>query len=215
MTVDLQLAPESQIINGVGPYPVPCRYDSAKDLVVRVLDASGQQFDLAQFWVTPETHAPSGDLYLSEEDAQLYAGATLAVSRRTPPQQGWAGTSASARGLEASLDRLAMAVQDILARLDGEVPNLGRPMADRVDLTLTPSAGRVLAWSEDGAGFVPGPSSAQIQRVVEDAQYADFLKSGLLVPISEDAEGLECAVGTLLHISEDDGPYPSITLEIP
>lgn len=213
MTVDIQPLAESYKVAGTGPYRVPHRYNDAAELRVAVSLDGATPVPVFGFHMVPPSSTTGGDLYLSEADAASFHGGTLAISRRTSVQQGWAGASASGRGMEAALDRLAMAVQDLQNRIDRDVPQVPRPLSDVLDLALAPHPGRMLAWSTEGTALTAGPSAEDLQRILDGMDYGDFLKMGMLIPLSEDDLGVECAVGTFLEIAEDDLKYPSVTLE--
>lgn len=113
MTRDiLEIAP-LQIIAGIGPYNVghPYRRGALQCLVI--LDGVPTVLTPNQFAVTPESSDTGGIVTLTEATAAAHAGGRLEIRRRTDLEQGWTGQTAREKGVEAQLDWMVEAIQEV------------------------------------------------------------------------------------------------------
>lgn len=167
MTIDAFTRAAVYTVQGIGPYEIPHPYASGAVQVSIVIDDAPVPLPGADYSVTPETSAERGDVYLSSAAAALHAGRALWIDRATPAVQIWAARTGEREvGLEAQLDRLTMAVQEIRGQLSGTA----RVRGDVAP--FVPGEGRALIW--DGAGFAAGPLASEIAAA---EGYAESLKN--------------------------------------
>ncbi|MDR6266534.1 hypothetical protein [Roseobacter sp. N2S] len=129
-------------ISGIGPYPVehPFQQDSLRLYLSDSVAETETAIDIANFTVTPEASPDEngrGDVYLDSAFAAENDGLQLVIERATPIENGWEGVSgAREAGLEAQLDRLTQATQDLSQRLSAAAgqPRPYVPLSGAVDV---------------------------------------------------------------------------------
>ncbi|MGR3456086.1 hypothetical protein [Pseudooceanicola sp.] len=171
MTTETYPGIASYTVAGTGPYEVGAKY-TAGALRIRVVNAAGASIylDGDDFSVSPEA-GDNGDVTLTAGTATEHAGSKLYIERDTSVEQGWKGLGgAREAGLEAQLDLLALAIQELRAR----VPRvLRRSPLDNWDTELpTIEADHVLAANADGTGLTWGPSVGEISSAADWAAIA-------------------------------------------
>lgn len=167
MTLDSATPFQTYTVAGTGPYAAPWPY-AAGSIGVAVADDAGvlTPLDPADFTVTPAAATVSGNITLTAPMAALHAGRTLTIERTTPDEQGWAGTqSAREAGLEAQLDQLVMAVQELRSAVARTLRSTGA-----LPLLLPGDDGTVLVW-QDG-GLASGPDADAIAAAQANAEIA-------------------------------------------
>lgn len=154
-------------VSGVGPYAIASPYGSGEIQAAAILD--GVRTELVagtDYSVSPDSSETSGNLLLTAPAAATYAGASLVIGRYTPAEQGFLATAGShERGLEAQLDRIVRATQEL---------QWGLAASLRMDTALSPivpSEGAALIF-EDGQ-VVAGPTAAQIASAADYAAQAE------------------------------------------
>lgn len=151
-------------IDGVGPYQITHPYKEGTLVVAAVLNGNRVELLESEYIVSPAESLSTGEITLTNQAATDYDTGTLYIRRATDVEQGWLGQSAREKGLEAQLDWLAEAVQDLTSagkrtvRLDGETS------------PVTPEDGHVIVW-EAGA-FRSGPSETDISDAQPNAAIA-------------------------------------------
>lgn len=163
-------------IAGVGPYAVLHPY-AAGTLVVTVVDGQDRTpLVLGDYSVDPQATtagAPEGNVTLAAGIATLHAGKQLVVDRRTPSQQGWlAQNGAREAGLEAQLDAIVLAVQELQVQMAGAVRVRGaaEPLAP-VDATALiwqdgrPQAGPTVADIAGASAAAAAAIAAKVEAV--------------------------------------------------
>lgn len=160
MTIDTATPIKLHTIAGTGPYGTTWPY-AAGTIAAFVILPAGTLHPLVagtDYTVAPLSSDTAGNITLSAAAAATHAGRQLMLERQTIGEQGWAGTqSARERGLEAQLDQLTMALQELRARSDRSLRT-----ADLTPVSpLVPGEdGTALIW-QDGQ-LVPGPTADQI-----------------------------------------------------
>lgn len=142
-------------IIGTGPYQITHPYKEGTLVIAAVLDGSRVELLESEYVVSPAESLTNGEITLTAQFAADNAGATLYIRRTTEIEQGWLGQSSREKGLEAQMDWLAEAIQDL--RTDS-----GRTM--RLDNPIKPAtalAGHLLTFDESGTP-IPGPSVSAI-----------------------------------------------------
>lgn len=155
MTVDTATPLATYSVAGTGPYPIDWPYTAGS---INVLVPAGDQMQAlaSSAWsVTPEESAGKGNLYLTPAAAAACAGLAMTIVRETADEQGWKGVLGEREaGLEAQLDQLTMAVQDLRRALAGAIRLVGA-----IAPVVIP-AGSTLIRTEDGFGA--GPTTEEI-----------------------------------------------------
>lgn len=142
-------------IMGTGPYQITHPYKEGTLVVAAVLDGNRVELLESEYVVFPLESLTTGEITLTAQFAADYAGATLYIRRMTEIEQGWLGQSSREKGLEAQMDWLAEAVQDL--RTDSRrTVRLDNPIK-----TATSLPGHVLTFDESGTP-IPGPSVSAI-----------------------------------------------------
>ncbi|MBR9840254.1 MAG: hypothetical protein GYB50_20525 [Rhodobacteraceae bacterium] len=175
MTLDILTPTPVYTVNGPGPYAVKHGYLAATELLVEVESATGRTvLSPADFTLEPASSLTGGALTLVDEIADAHAGSRLAIARQTAQEQGFSGAYARDKGLEATLDRLAMAVQDARRLLDGAIRTpLDLGPIDLVTARPEVRGGKILAWSPEGYAVEVGPHLQAIESLI-DAQGLTF-----------------------------------------
>lgn len=165
MTTEVWQTQPSYTVAGTGPYAVANPY-GVGDLVVAAISAAGVRtvLDPADYSVTPTSSATTGDVYLTTGAATTHAGSDLYIARLTDAEQGWLGASAREKGLEAQLDLMTRATQELQAGL-ANTARSDAPMAP-----LVPVEGTTLIWENEN--LVAGPTVAEISGVQAAADAA-------------------------------------------
>ncbi|MEX0306023.1 MAG: hypothetical protein AB3N12_01440 [Ruegeria sp.] len=166
-------------ISGTGPYAIGHAY-ALGAITALVEQEDGTLIGLVagvDFSVLPE-EGESGDLTLSAGAATTYDGDTLLIRRRTAIEQSFAGQTTREIGLEANLDRLAMAAQETETQTYRSLRLPAGALA-----TFTPEDGRMPVWSEANQRFENGPVSDEIPAAQVYAELARNYANAL-----EDAE---------------------------
>lgn len=197
MTIDAFTRAAVFTVQGIGPYEIPHPYASGAVLVSIIIDGAPVLLPGADYSVTPETSDARGNVYLSGAAAALHAGRALWIDRATPAVQIWeARTGEREVGLEAQLDRLTMAVQEIDAMARAAVR--GRTAVE----PFAPSPGCAILVRADGAGFENGPLASDIAAAQEHAEIA---KASAETAVSLVTPLLALKRGTLFTSSVVDG----------
>lgn len=150
------------IISGRGPYPMPWPYGPG-DVVagVRLTDGALAQLAPADFAITPGEAEVTGSLTLSDTIATIYRGSVLEISRDTRAEQGWKGlASHRERGLEAQLDLMTRAIQDLRGLYGRTV------RADRDLPVLTPRPNTVIGFDPAGNLTLTGTLGGDVGTLV-------------------------------------------------
>lgn len=160
-------------VSGTGPYAIPHGYRSGTDIVVSVLDA-GLWVDLSpsSYVISPDAATDGGGVVtLTDATATQYQGETIRLLRTTAIEQGWKGQTAREVGLEAQLDVMTMAIQDLFLRaassFAGPVSDLSFPDLASFQAWVATGEDVVLAdgtvvqvgavqWQKAGAEATPG-----------------------------------------------------------
>jgi hypothetical protein len=195
MTIEALPALVPHTVSGIGPYAIGHAYtEGGLRAVVVATDGTATELVFnVDFSVVPAASTTNGDLYLNAVSEAAHAGGALYILRATAVEQAWAAVfSPREDGLEAQLNRLTMAVQE-----------LGREVSSAVRLepyagTLTAAsdvaadrAGRLVTFSADGTEVATGPAGTASER------------AGRLVTYS--ADGTEVATGPAGTASERAG----------
>lgn len=167
----LDPATTAYTISGTGPYAIDFAYGDEADLDVFVIDAEGARTDLVlttDYTVSPTGDAASGDLTLTAGAATTHAGATLHVLRDSALVQGWEGLNSREAGLEAQLDRITMAVQEVQRSAARSLRITGGAFDP-----LVPVDGQTLHWDAATGTFAFGPTVVDLLAAEEAIISAD------------------------------------------
>ncbi|GGH36396.1 hypothetical protein SAMN05444007_108258 [Cribrihabitans marinus] len=174
-------------ISGTGPYAIGHAY-KAGAITATVEQADGTIVTLADpadYTVSPAA-GENGDVTLSSAAATTHDGLTLRIIRRTDIEQGFAGQTARETGLEDSIDRLAMGLQEVekqayrgLRTETGEV------------VPYSPTDGYIPKWDAARGGFVDGPSIGEIENAAGFAAIAQAAADSIAAQAAVDAFGAE------------------------
>lgn len=149
-------APEITI-STAGPHAIPHPYSSGSIRLAVIKDGERTEIAPADFTVMPEDSTIAGNVTLSPEAFALHTGGKLYITRDTPVQQGFEGTSSSReKGMEAQLDLLTEGLQEIQSLI-------GRTLrADTPVEVMVRAPGRVVIFDDDG-NPIPGPTADQVE----------------------------------------------------
>lgn len=165
MTTDVVIPFVSYTVAGTGPYTVNWPYQSG-ELNVYVQGAGVPQLlTPGTNWTVAPDGGEGGAVTLSAAIAATHAGAKLHIARATLQEQGFEGRGNREKGLEANLDRLMRAVQDLTARQQNTPWFPGVSMAPG-----SVAEGRSLIF-QDG-GVVPGPTATEVESAAAAAAAA-------------------------------------------
>jgi len=143
MTIDAFEQAAEHPVMGIGPYTIPHPYADGAITVSVIIDGVPVMLASTDYTVTPATSDSEGNVYLTVAAALAHDGRKLWIDRETPALQIWeARTGEREVGMEAQLDRLTMALQELQARAGGAVRVRGA-MAP-----VVPSPGHVLVWGD-------------------------------------------------------------------
>lgn len=162
MTVDAATPLATFTIAGAGPYPLGWPYEESS-LSLRILQG-GQWFGLtaAEYTVSPTSSADTGFVTLAPATAEAFAGAALTITRATAIEQGWTPRPNTREvAIAAQLDRMIEIDQEAAAQVERSLRLTGQPIPPAQVLD-----GHAVMWS-DAAGFIPGPSAADIAGVAD------------------------------------------------
>ena len=188
MTIDAANPIASYLVAGSGPYSVPWPYEGGDLAVWADKDGTITALSEGAHWTIAPASGPSGAVTLTAGAVTGFAGARLLIERVTQLEQGFSGVTGPERGIEASLDRLTRAVQDVRARTASGLRFLSTT-------ALTPTApladGQTVMWQ--GGAMVPGPSAAQIEGAASyaaSAVAAANMAANILTQVSGIADAL-------------------------
>lgn len=158
MTIDAFTQAAEYLIQGIGPYQIPHPYIEDAITASVVIDAAPVALSAGDdYSVDPISSTEQGNLYLSAAAATAHAGRALWIDRQTDPVQNWEARLGDREvGMEAQLDRDAMALQEV--RLGMQASLRGR----RPALPYDPQPGHVPVARADGLGFENGPTLTEI-----------------------------------------------------
>jgi hypothetical protein len=167
MTIDSFTPPAPITIAGTGPYGFNQPYAQGA-LQASVLNGAALVALVpgTDFAVSPAASDTGGNVTLSAAAAATHAGRQLILIRDSAPEQGWAAVQGGREaGLEAQLDAMAMALQDLreAVRRTVRLPRAAAPVA--------PEAGRIIAF-DAGGNPVLGPTVDDIEDAVAAAATA-------------------------------------------
>ncbi|MDD8024270.1 MAG: hypothetical protein PHX82_14310, partial [Paracoccaceae bacterium] len=168
MTIDVFVQTDPFVVAGVGPYQISSPYIEGAIRVHAVIDGVPMQLTEGDdFTVTPASSASTGDVVLSAAAAATHAGRDLWIDRDTVAMQSWEARYGDREvGMEAQLDRLTMAVQELREQLRATIR--GRAALAAYD----PEPNRVPIIRADGLGLENGPSAEQIAGAAQKASDA-------------------------------------------
>lgn len=156
MTVDAWTRTPAYTVSNTGPYAVTHPYRLGAIRVSVMLDTGLLALAPTEFTVTPEQSDDEGNVFLSPAAVATHAGRQLIIDRVTPDEQGWLGVQGEREaGLEAQLDRIVQANQEL--RMRGEGALRIRGVLDAFD------------WADgtvplrEGSRVRSGPTAAQIE----------------------------------------------------
>lgn len=113
MTTETYPGPDVYTVSGTGPYTINHEYSSGSIAPEVFLDDVLAVLPAEEFSVDPDG-GDNGTLTLTPAAAAAYDGGQLTIRRKTPTEQGWQGQDgAREAGIEAALDRLSQAVQEV------------------------------------------------------------------------------------------------------
>lgn len=187
-------------ISGTGPYQITHPYKEGTLVVAAVLDGSRVELLESEYSISPVDSLSTGEISLTSQAASDYEAGALYIRRATEVEQGWLGQSAREKGLEAQLDWLAEAVQDLTVDAKRAV-RLDAPLAP-----VTPKVGHVLFWTEDEQ-FEPGPSVGDIANAESNAQLAS-MAAGQSVDAASEAKSFRD------EAARYDGPKVDVFAEL-
>lgn len=170
MTVDA-LAPAATptmfyTVGGIGPYAVTYPYDADTLQVFAQVADAWVRLTVADYTVTPTDSSTTGNVFLTPAAAATHAGRALMIDRITPDEQGWVGQLGEREaGLEAQLDRIIYAAQELRGRADSALRVAGAILPP-----ILPGEGRTIIW-QSGA-FVEGPDATDIANAQSNASTA-------------------------------------------
>jgi hypothetical protein len=164
MTVETDIPSTIFTVAGTGPYAVAWPIEGGDVTAMVLVDGAWAVLDPAEFTATPA--GGSATITLTSPAATTHAGRSLLIERATAQEQGWEGLSSRELGLEASIDRITRAVQDISARSGQAIRVPGAAMRPS---RLTP--GRAAIW--DGDRFVDGPNATEVAGAQTFAERAE------------------------------------------
>lgn len=166
MTVEVFEPTSIYTIQGIGPYAISHPYTAGAIRVSVIYDGEMIELQDLDFTLTPAQAEIEGDLYLTEGAAAIYGGHQLLIERETLDEQGWRGVLGEReRGLEAQLDRIVMAVQELRRQARLSLRSL-YPMNP-----IVPQDGHVLRFLDND--IVAGPS---VEDVENAATYAEEVR---------------------------------------
>lgn len=149
MTREIAAPIPASTVMGIGPYAVPLPYAAGSISAVVILDGVRTVLTASQFSLVPAASETAGNLFLSPAAATAFAGGRLYISRDTSVQQGWAGVLGEReRGLEAQLDVLTMAVQDLRRTADRSI------RLDQATMPVAIQPGGTLRFDTSGRPYV-------------------------------------------------------------
>lgn len=197
MTTEVWQTQPSYTVAGTGPYAVQNPY-GVGDLVVAAISADGVRTvlsDPADYSVTPTSSATTGDVYLTSGAAATHAGSDLYIARLTDAEQGWLGQTAREKGLEAQLDLMTRATQELQA---------GLAKAARSDAPLSPLVpveGATLIW--ESGNLVAGPTVAEMSGVQAAADAAAAAASAATASAAAAAADLSADAAATSELAAD------------
>lgn len=145
-------------ISGTGPYTILHGYDDGS-LVVAVLDDDTRTvLSPSDYTVSPVTTSEGGALTLTAGAATTHAGKKLEITRDTVLEQGFAGQTSREVGLEAQLDWIVRAAQD----LRRAVKQTLRTSSASIGFLPLDRAERVLGFDAEGQP-IAGPTFGAIE----------------------------------------------------
>lgn len=158
MTVEAFVPSPVYVIAGPGPYGVTHAYRQGALRVAVWKDGIRTELSSSDFTASPADAEEGGTVTLSAAAATTHAGGSLFITRETSPEQGWEGTTSRERGLEAQLDWITQAVQDLASVSER---SLRLPLGDPSQPELPPLVGRRSKWlgfDADGKLFAGTPA---------------------------------------------------------
>lgn len=165
MTVEAWSLTPEYTIAGTGPYTITHPYATDAIRAQVMTDAGLVTLGGSEFSVSPTAADIEGDLTLSITAATAYAGLPLIIDRVTPDEQGWLAVQGDREsGMEAQLDRIVQAIQEL--RLGGNGAVRIRGVLDAFD------------WQDgtvpllDGNRVISGPTAAEIAAAQAHAETA-------------------------------------------
>ena len=171
MTIDVADPKQTYSIAGTGPYAVPWPYAAGALRVYAQVSGAWQPLGATDWSVDPALSTVSGSVHLTAAAAAAHAGAALLIVRETPIEQGWQGVLGEREaGLEAQLDQLVAALQELRAGMAGAARIIG--VAPPVEIP----AGHAVMRTE--SGFGPGPIVAEIAEAADNAASAALSATG-------------------------------------
>jgi hypothetical protein len=156
-------------VSGTGPYAVMIPFAELGDIDLQQVLPNGALVPVdAALWTLAAigsalTGYTGGSITLTAPAATELAGRIILPVRRTTVEQGWAGVAAREKGLEAQLDRTAMALQEAQGGVDRAVRTL-RPIQP-----FDAQPGKVLAFDANGHPS-NGPDVGDIASAAQFAQ---------------------------------------------
>lgn len=145
-------------ISGTGPYTILHGYDTGA-LVVAVIDGGTRTvLSTSDYSVTPVSTSVGGDLTLTAGAATAHDGKQLEITRDTVIEQGFAGQTSREVGLEAQLDWIVRAAQDLRRAVQQTL----RTSSAGIGFLPIDRADRVLGFDAQGQP-VAGPTFGAIE----------------------------------------------------
>ncbi len=155
-------------ISGIGPYDVPHDYASSDEIRVSiVINDIAVALDQVDYSVVPTGPATSGTVFLTAGAATSYDGETLVIARSSEVEQSWISLSSTAVGLEAQLDQMTRAIQEIQVENARSLRVLNAPVAP-----YEPQDGCVPYWDNTLASFANGLNYSDLLAGIEAANLA-------------------------------------------
>lgn len=119
MTTETFTPAPSYTVDGTGPYAIGHAYTSGAIRATVTLAGIPTELTAGVDFTVAPASGDAGDLTLSGAAAATHDGATLTITRETTQEQGFAGQTAREKAMEAQLDRITQAMQDVGYRTSG------------------------------------------------------------------------------------------------
>lgn len=175
MSVDDFIPTPVYTISGIGPYAITHPYEETAIKPSVLVASAFVQLLSTDYSISPSGSDTLGDLFLSPAAAATYAGMMLFIDRITPDQQGWIGVLGEReKGLEAQLDRMVQANQELRLQILGAIRIRGNlSVLDWLDGTVP---------IRSGSAVVSGPTLGEI--VIAATKAAEAAASALAAAAS-------------------------------
>jgi hypothetical protein len=171
MTTEVQTPEETYTIQATGPFAVRWPYGDDTVTATVILNGVETVLGAADFGMVPTSSDDQGDLWLTAQAAADYSGGTLYISRATPAEQGWAGTDAREKGLEAQLDLNTRILQELVQKYSTTL----RTVTPKARIQSQPNS--VIGFNSLGQTEVIPQATLFAQAVLQAGDLSDVIAS--------------------------------------